>query len=991
MGNLLSKQERALITQISDNSSKDEIIKYYTFNEKDMIEIRKHRGAYNRIGFATQIGVLRHKGWTLSNINEVPNQILEYIGTQIDIFPKEFITYFNRRNTIFAHQKEIRDTFGYALFDKKIHSQILENLMDKYLSKSNDPFYLISMLIKELKSIKIILPGITILEDLIAKIILKTEENAIIEINNQINDKQRKILDDLLESTELDKPPVLTWLRNTSGKSTPNELIELVKRIEKIETLELKIVITKVPNYIVNQYIKLGQRYDPYSLRRFNTQKKYAILVLFLKDLYQDLIDKVITIHDLKIVSVFSSIRKKQDKKLKEYKIMSKNAIDDYIEIGETLSNSNITIEKFTNDVLLKLTIKNEKWIKFQDSLEAAKKLSEKNKIDSIEMMGSYYNTFRKYTPTLLKALTFNSINTPCKKLVDAVNIIKELNDSKKVNLPNEVDLNFTNKKWRSIVNKKTGSAKRHYFELAVLNELRNKIRSGDIYISESKNYKNIEDYLISKEKWESEKTNTRLSASLSFDEYFKSTEKRLDSLMKLYSKNSEKVNDIIGEDNKLHPKRVEKSTPEEAKKLSRNLYNLIPKITLQDLLLEISSITGFEKHFPNLANNKDIDSKKDLTTLIFAIMGIGTNVGLSNIAASLKNISYKQLAYTADWRLIEENLYKALNSMVNLQMKEPIAKWWGDGTTSSSDGMRLLTIVDALNASYNPHFGFEKGLTIYRFINDKYAAFYSIVTNTNVRDALHVIDGILKYASEIKIQEHYTDTAGYTDQIFALMSLMGFRFAPRLRNLPDLKLYAFDRNKYPKLKDLITGTINKELIRENYDSIMRLAHSIYEEKVSSAVILGKLGSYARKNSVANALKEMGKIEKTIFILEYTLDLDLRKRIQCGLNKGEAMNNLARNVFFGKKGNMWEHELQAQFQTSSCLNILLDSIVLWNTKYLLKAWKHYKNENPNADETLLKHVSPLNWEHINFLGNYSFDFETKYEEDNLRELNIQRS
>ncbi len=307
---------------------------------------------------------------------------------------------------------------------------------------------------------------------------------------------------------------------------------------------------------------------------------------------------------------------------------------------------------------------------------------------------------------------------------------------------------------------------------------------------------------------------------------------------------------------------------------------------------------------------------------------------------------------------------------------------------TSSSDGMRLQIIVDALNASYNPHFGFGKGLTIYRFVNDKYAAFYSIVTNTNVRDALHVIDGILKYAAEMKIQEHYTDTAGYTDQIFALMSIMGFRFAPRLRNLPDLKLYSFDRNKYPSLKNLITGTINKELIRENYDTIMRLSHSIYEGKVSSAVMLGKLGSYARNNSVANALKEMGKIEKTIFILEYALDSELRKRIQVGLNKGEAMNNLARNVFFGKKGNLWEHELRAQIQKASCLNILLDAIVLWNTKYLSKAWNHYKAENPDADEKLLKHVSPLNWEHINFLGSYSLDFETKYEEDNLRKLNI---
>lgn len=434
----------------------------------------------------------------------------------------------------------------------------------------------------------------------------------------------------------------------------------------------------------------------------------------------------------------------------------------------------------------------------------------------------------------------------------------------------------------------------------------------------------------------------------------------------------------------------MEKTNSEESRVLSQELYKLVPKISLQDLLLEISNITGFKKNFLNLTNNKEISTPEELMVLIFAIMGIGTNVGLSNIAASLNNISYKQLSDASEWRLLEENLYGALCSMVDFQMKEPISKWWGDGTTSSSDGMRVVTVVDSLNSSYNPHFGFEKGLTIYRFVNDKYAAFYSIITNTNIRDAVHIIDGILKYASEAKIHEHYTDTAGYTDQIFALMSIMGFRFAPRLRNLSDLKLYSFDKNKYPNLKNLIPGKINKDLIRENYDTIMRLSHSIYEGKVSSGIILGKLGSYSRNNRVANALKEIGKIEKTIFILEYASDPNLRKRIQVGLNKGEAMNNLARNIFFGKKGNLWEHELQSQIQKSSCLNIIIDSIVLWNTRYLSKAWKHHKKENPDIEEKLLEHVSPLNWEHINFLGNYSLDFETEYEEDHLRKLNIEK-
>lgn len=59
-----------------------------------------------------------------------------------------------------------------------------------------------------------------------------------------------------------------------------------------------------------------------------------------------------------------------------------------------------------------------------------------------------------------------------------------------------------------------------------------------------------------------------------------------------------------------------------------------------------------------------------------------------------------------------------------------------------------------------------------------------ALLINTNARDAVHVIDGLLHHETDLHIEEHYTDTAGYTDQVFGLTNLLGFRFAPRLRDL---------------------------------------------------------------------------------------------------------------------------------------------------------------------------------------------------------------
>lgn len=156
-------------------------------------------------------------------------------------------------------------------------------------------------------------------------------------------------------------------------------------------------------------------------------------------------------------------------------------------------------------------------------------------------------------------------------------------------------------------------------------------------------------------------------------------------------------------------------------------------------------------------------------------------------------------------------------------------------------------------------------------------------------------------------------------------------------------------------INDLASARININIIEQNYEDILRLAYSIKEGLVSSSLILSKLGSYSRQNSLAKALQEMGRIEKTIFILRYATDSILRRRILVGLNKGEAMNGLARAVFFGKQGELRERDLQDQLQRASALNILINAISIWNTVYLEKAvgWMRVSQTSARTSAFLL--------------------------------------
>lgn len=246
--------------------------------------------------------------------------------------------------------------------------------------------------------------------------------------------------------------------------------------------------------------------------------------------------------------------------------------------------------------------------------------------------------------------------------------------------------------------------------------------------------------------------------------------------------------------------------------------------------------------------------------------MAHGCNIGTYNMARLVENISYEQIKRVTDWQLTEEGQRSALAKVVNALSTLDVTQYWGKGKTSSSDGQRFSYRQNVLQQTYSHRFH-DFALEFYSFVADNYAPFYTVPIECTDRDAAYVLDGLLYNESDLALEEHFTDTHGYTEINFAAFALLGRRFAPRIRNLAKQRIYRLDTTKeYHSLAPLLTPndrTIHIDWIVDQWDRMGHFYASLASGHVTASTALQRLIAYSGKNHFYRANRELGRVFKT--------------------------------------------------------------------------------------------------------------------------------
>ena len=258
--------------------------------------------------------------------------------------------------------------------------------------------------------------------------------------------------------------------------------------------------------------------------------------------------------------------------------------------------------------------------------------------------------------------------------------------------------------------------------------------------------------------------------------------------------------------------------------------------------------------------------------------------------------------------------------------------------------------------------------------------------------EAIHALDGIYGHVSGADLSTLHVDGGGVSDIVFAVMHLLGLSFEPRIPRLSDRRLYAFEPpRRYGRLAPLFGRRLDRDLIAGHWDEIGQVVRAVRERTVTPSLILKKLSAYHQQNSLAAALREVGRIERTLFTLRWYEDPKLRRLVTAELNKGEARNSLARAVAFDRLGRFRDRGLENQRTRAAALTLVTAAIILFNCRYLGRAIDELQRLNGPIDPTLIAQLSPLGWDRINLTGDYVWSDAIQLNTDGLMPLETSAS
>ncbi|MBZ9753339.1 Tn3 family transposase, partial [Deinococcus sp. HMF7604] len=905
----LSDEQAARYGQYHGDPTPEQLTQYFLLTDADLALLAERRRKHNKLGVAIQLCTLRFLGTFLPSPSQVPAMVVEHLAQQLELSPDLLQKYGQREATRSKHRALLLTHLGYREFGDWAAIHLIRWVYAQLALSAQRPSVLFDLATAHLSGQKIVLPGVTVLARLIARVRDRFAVRTFEGLSARLSREQEQALESLLVLGEGDWKTPLEVLRTPPTRISSPALDQAFHRIEQVRSLGVHTVnLDDVPDSRRVVLVRHAQVVRVQLLARMGEDRRLATLLVFIQHLERSATDDALDVFDALMTKfTLMGLGRRKKERLRTLKDLDQAALQ-LRTVAQVLLDPDVPSAELRNAVFALVNAE-----ELGQAIRTVAALASEDDDPAPEALVNSYTTVRRFLPTMLRTITLEG--TPsARPLLDAWHFLQRMEvggrgKPKWSDAPRPV----VPKGWARRVFPRSGGVDHQAYTLCVLERLQQALKRREVFAPRSERYADPRAELLQGEAWIAARPDVLRVLDRSLDprpalealrtdltNAYREVETHL-TYNRALTLTVENGHTRVS----LSPLEASPDSPT-LKSLRAQVAARLPVVDLAELLMEVHELTGMADAFTHVSDGKSF--ARDLPLSICAVLlAQACNIGLKAVsrldvpALTLPRLSWVQQNYVRAETLIQANA-----RLVDAQFDLPLAQQWGGGEVASADGLRFVVPVRTIHAGWNSkYFGAQRGVTYYNFTSDQFTGFHGIVIPGTLRDSLYILAGLLEQQTRLDPREIMADTHGSSDVVFGLFSLLGYQFSPRLADLPDQRFWRLDREAdYGALNDLSRHIVNERLIAAHWEDMLRLAGSLKLGKVGATSVMRTLQRNGSLSGLGRAVAELGRVEKTLYLLRYVQDEAYRHRIQKQVNRGELRHSVAREVFHGGKGEV---------------------------------------------------------------------------------------
>lgn len=968
----------------------DELVEFFTLTPKDF-ELISTKSRATRLGFSVLLKYFQIETRFPIMKSEVPFDIVRFISNQLAVPFELFKEYdFNGRSCRY-HKSQLREYFEFRETTNDDNDFVTEWLYKNF--ECYDKEKVKTAAYQKFRELKIEPPSTDRIDRIAVSAISSFEKELFCKIYKSIPQSSIENINQLIqklssydEQDELKDTITFNKLRSDPCRIGIESVFHEIEKLRTIMKLNIPDdIFQKIPFKILKKYKQRISSELLVEIRRHPESIKYSLLAIFFWLRSRDIIDNLVELLIQIIHRIDSKAVKKVDKELLKdiKKVHGKHTI-----LRKLAELSIQYPEGIIKDVIFPSVDKNI----LTDLVKELKINSNtyRGKVYTV-MKNSYSRHYRRMLPELLEILDFRSNNDIHKPVIEAIEIIKQHIDSKikYLTLNESIPVSGVIKpKWEKAVVQKDQNGQdcieKINYEICVLQALREKLRCKEIWVAGANKYRNPEKDLPDDFETKRKEYYDALKQPDDVETFIDELQKNMREALTKFNKNLPENSKVKTSSKKGGRIILSPSDPQQEplnlSALKGEIMKKWPMVNLLDILKETDLLVNFTDNFKSSGAREVLERETIQRRLLITLFALGTNTGLKRIAKATNNPdSFDDLRYIKRKFINKDNLRNAIVSVANSIFNIRMNNIWGEGTTNCASDSKKFGAWDQ-NLMTEWHIRYRgRGVMIYWHVEKKSTCIYSQLKSCSSSEVAAMIEGILKHCTDMKIDKNYVDTHGQSEVAFAFSHLLNFSLMPRFKNINRQKLYLPDseiKSELPNLEHILTRNIDWNLIREQYDQMIKYTTALRLGTAETEAIMKRFTRNNLQHPTYKALQELGKVVKTIFLCEYLMSEELRIEINEGLNVVENWNSANGFIFYGKSSEIQSNNIADQEISVLCLHLLQICLVYVNTLMIQEILSENDwLERMEAED--YRALTPLIYQHVNPYGNFYLDMRER--------------